>query len=170
VLTYLGVKMFTKMLKRFTTGALLLLVAGVALASPNTGVSSSATGYWRTSVVPGFEFHLVSGRYYIGAYDLPTCGMVLRIDAAVPKTFPNESIYGRAQWINPNGDPIPYGTTVNLLKPSKPGLVGTIRVDAYDAVTDTLTVTVTSSGGGPNGTFYMYRNPIAPFTVSMPPC
>jgi len=158
------------MLKRFTAGALLLLASIPVFSSPGLGVSANATGYWRTSAAPGFEIILVSGRYYYNQYGFPTCGMVLRVDAAVPKTVPNESIYGRAQRIESNGTAIPYGTVMNLLKPFKPGLVGTISVDYYDAFTDTLSITVTSSGGGPNGSFLMYRNPLAAFIVSMPPC
>lgn len=170
---------------KMIVGAALLLLSGFVSAateykpqpvvilppSPGLGVSANATGYWRSSLVIGFEFALVSGRYYINQYALPTCGMVLRIDAAVPRSNPSDSLYGRAQSFDPNGHPILYGTTLNLLKVYRPGLVGTIRVDSYDALSDTLTVTVTSSvTGAPNGTFIMYRDQVAPFIVSMPPC
>ena len=168
-------------IKQLVTGALLLAVSTFGLATgyatkppiyltPNVGVSANATGYWRNSNVIGFEFSLVSGRYYVNQYSLPTCGMVLRIDAAIPKQVPNDSFYGRAQAFDSTGAAIPYGQTLNLVKVYRPGLVGTIRIDSYDAATDTLVVTVTSGGGGPNGTFTMYRDSIAPFTVSMPPC
>ena len=164
-------------------GAALLLLSGIVSAAaeykpqlmvvlpPSVGITANATGYWRSSNVIGFEFALVSGRYYVNQYQFPTCGMVLRIDAAVPRTNPSDSLYGRAQQFDPNGAAIPFGTTLNLLKVYRPGLVGTIRVDSYDAPSDTLTVTVTSSvPGAPNGTFVMYRDQIAPFVVSMPPC
>lgn len=168
---------------KMVLGAALLLLSGLASAAneykpqpvviipSSAGISANATGYWRSAFVIGFEFALVSGRYYINQYQLPTCGMVLRIDAAVPRINPSDSLYGRAQKFDPNGAPIPYGTTMNLLKVYRPGLVGTIRVDSYDAASDTLTVTVTSPvTGAPNGTFVMYRDQVAPFIVSMPPC
>ena len=168
---------------KMVLGAALLLLSGFVSAAneykpqpmviipPSVGITANATGYWRSALVLGFEFSLVSGRYYVNQFSLPTCGMVLRVDAAVPRINPSDSLYGRAQKFDSNGAAIPYGTTMNLLKVYRPGLVGTIRVDSYDALSDTLTVTVTSSvPGAPNGTFIMYRDQVAPFIVSMPPC
>ena len=153
-----------KMFKLFMVAAALLLVSATSFAQ----VPTSATGFWKSNAVYGFEFSLAVGKYYVNQYGFPTCGMTIRLDAAVP--LPNESVHGRAYLFKSSGEPINYNLPMVLRRVTRPGLLGFVTINSYNPSTDTLTVTTNLYNGGPSGTYTMYRDVLAPFITAVPPC
>lgn len=134
------------------------------------GIPSAATGHWRSSLVIGFELQMVVGQYYVSqGWGVATCGTLLRVDAAVPKVNPNESVHGRVNYFDANAGAVPTGVPFNMIKVFRPGLVGTFTLNSYDPSTDTISVTFTSTNG-PNGTFTLYRDLLMPKLVPLNPC
>jgi hypothetical protein len=169
------------MFKKVLLAALLVVATGLAAKNvyytqpPQpvavVSVPSAASGYWRTALSPGFEVTLIAGRYFVVSTGMTTCGAVLRVDVAVPKSAPySASFYGKGAIYNSTGTPVGFGTPMNLIGPYKPGLVGVLTVDSYNAVDDTLQVTISNTGAGPNGTFTLYRDALSPGLAPANPC
>lgn len=167
-------------MKNFLLGIVLSLFATFTVAKSYdtnpvvpvvTTVDNRVSGYWETNSPYGLGVVLVYGNYYVSSsWGGTTCGNVLRFDVAVPKSYPyNTSFYGKGEVVNPSG-PIGYGDTVTLLSPGKSGVVGQIRLVSYNSLADSITVELTSTGIGPNGTFQMQRVALAPKTLAAPTC
>ena len=132
-------------------------------------VPADASGYWYSSTY-GLKFSVVAGSYFasLPSAGLANCGKILKVTGSIPR---NAAVpywqYVEGSATDSNNVGIAYGTPFNLL--TRQSLAGTISITAYDPVNDYLTVQVSTSSTGPNGTYTLSRDPLVPRVAAIVP-
>ena len=133
-------------------------------------IPADASGYWYSTQVYGLKFSVVAGNYRasLPSAGLANCGKILKVTGSVPR---NAAVpywqYAEGSATDSNNVGITYGTPFNLL--TRQALVGTMSITSYDAVNNYLTVQLTTSSTGPNGTFVLSRDSLTPYVATIVP-